>query len=76
MILGPRNQLGEAVAHLRRVLEINPRNADAHQNLAVAYELQGHVDAAIQEAQEAVRLKPDSIAARNQLQRLLTARRR
>lgn len=76
LILGPRNQLDDAIAHLRRVVEINPRNADAYHNLAVAHELRGQIDAAIQEAQAAVRLKPDSGAARDQLQRLLTARRR
>ena len=76
LILGPRNRLDDAIAHLRRVVEINPLNADAYRNLAVAYELQGRIDAAVQEAQAAVRLKPDSAAARDQLQRLLTARRR
>jgi tetratricopeptide (TPR) repeat protein len=74
--LGPRNQLDEAITHLRRVVEINPLNADAHHNLAVAYGLQMRFDDAIAAAQTAVRLKPDSAPAREQLQRLLTARQR
>jgi tetratricopeptide (TPR) repeat protein len=74
VILGPRNQLDEAIAHLRRAVEINPLNADAYHNLAVAYGLQRRVDAAIAAAQTAVRLKPASAPAREQLQRLLAAR--
>jgi len=61
LILGPRRQLDEAIAHLRRVVEIDPRNSDAYRNLAVAYTLQGKADQAA--------------AARDQLQRLLAARR-
>jgi tetratricopeptide (TPR) repeat protein len=55
-------------------VEINPLNADAYHNLAVAYGLQRRVDAAIAAAQTAVRLKPASAAAREQLQRLLATR--
>ena len=75
LILGPRRQLDEAIAHLRRVVEIDPRNGDAYRNLALAYTLQGKIDQAIPEAQAAVRLQPQSAAARDQLQRLLAARR-
>ena len=39
--LGPRGQLDEAIAHLRRVIEIDPQRADAHRNLAMALGLQG-----------------------------------
>ena len=76
MILGPRNQLDDAIAHLRRAVEINPLNADAHHNLAVAYGLQRRIDEGIAAAQAAVRLKPESAPAREQLQRLLAARTR
>jgi len=75
LILGPRNRLDEAITHLRRVVEINPRNGDAYHNLAVAYGMKGEVDAAIPAAQAAVRLQPASAASRDQLQRLLAARR-
>jgi Tfp pilus assembly protein PilF len=76
VILGPRNQLDEAITHLRRAVEINPLHADAYHNLAVAYGLQRRIDEGIAAAQAAVRLKPDSAPAREQLQRLLTARNR
>jgi Flp pilus assembly protein TadD len=61
MILGPRNQVDEAIEHLRRVVEINPLNAEAYRNLAFAYGLRGRND--------------EAAAARDQLQRLLAARR-
>lgn len=47
VLLGPRNQIDEAMcSHLRRVIEINPRNADVHRNLAVGLGLQGKIDEA------------------------------
>ena len=66
--------MDEAIAHLRRVVEIDPRNGDAYRNLALAYTLQGKIDQAIPEAQAAVRLQPQSAEARDQLQRLLAVR--
>jgi len=76
MLLGPQNRLEEAIAHLRRVIDINPRNSEAHRNLAVAFGLQGKIDEAIAEARAALRIQPDSAEARQQLDRLLAARRR
>ena len=76
MLLGPQNRLDEAIAHLRRVVELSPRNSEAHRNLSVAYGLQGKLDQAIAEVREALRVQPDSAAARQQLDRLLAARRR
>ena len=66
--------MDDAIAHLQRVVEINPLNADAYHNLAVAYGLQRRIDLAIPAAQAAVRLKPESAAAQEQLRRLLAAR--
>jgi protein involved in temperature-dependent protein secretion len=57
-------------------VEINPLNADAHHNLALAFGLQRRIDEAIASAQTAVRLKPNSAPAREMLQRLLAARNR
>ena len=73
-ILGPRYQYDDAIAHLRRVVEINPRNADAYHNLAVTCGLQGRINDAIAAAQTAVRLTPESAPAQEQLRRLLAAR--
>jgi tetratricopeptide (TPR) repeat protein len=73
MLLGPRNQLAEAVQHLTRVIDINPRSADAYRNLAIALSLQGRLDEAIAHDRAALRLQPDSTATRQHLQALLDA---
>jgi Flp pilus assembly protein TadD len=59
--------LVEAIAHFRRVLEINPQNADAHLNLGVALRLSGQRAAALDSVTEALRLRPDSEGARKEL---------
>ena len=41
-------------ARLKPVVEINPRNGDAFQNLSVAYGLQGRLDDALAAAQSAL----------------------
>jgi tetratricopeptide (TPR) repeat protein len=56
------------------VVELTPRNSEAHRNLSVAYGLQGKLDQALGEAREALRIQPDSAAARQQLDRLLAIR--
>ena len=40
-ILGPRQRWTRRSSHLRRALDINPQNAEAHRNLGVALALQG-----------------------------------
>ena len=52
--------MDEAIAHLRRVIEIDPQHADAHRNLAMALGLQGRLDDALARARTARRLAPDS----------------
>jgi tetratricopeptide (TPR) repeat protein len=46
--------------HLERVLEINPRRADAHHNLGAALGSQGKLDDALRHANEALKIRPDS----------------
>jgi Tfp pilus assembly protein PilF len=46
----------EAMFRFRRATEIEPANAMAHNNLAVAYEATGDFDAAMREYREALRL--------------------
>ena len=46
----------EAMFRFRRATEIEPDNAMAHNNLAVAYEATGNYDAALREYREALRL--------------------
>jgi tetratricopeptide (TPR) repeat protein len=59
--------------HLRRAIDINPQNAEAHRNLSVALGLQGRVDEATRAARAAVRIQPESAEARKQLDLLLRA---
>ena len=56
------------------MIELAPRNSEAYRNLSVAYGLQGKLDEAIAEARTALRIKPDSAAARQHLDRLLAMR--
>ena len=70
----PLNRIDEAIAHLQRVVAINPQHGEAHRNLAVAFGLQGRLDPAIAHARAALRIQPDSTATREHLQRLLAAR--
>ncbi len=46
----------EAMFRFRRAVEMNPSNALAHNNLAVAYEANGDFDNASKEYREAIRL--------------------
>jgi tetratricopeptide (TPR) repeat protein len=74
-LLGPRNRIDEAVVHLRRAVDIDPQNAEAHRNLSVAFGFQGKIEEGIAEAREALRIDPESIEARKQLELLLAAKR-
>jgi Flp pilus assembly protein TadD len=60
MILGPSGQVDLAIAHLQRVVEIDPQRADAFRNLAMALGLRGRVDDALARARTAQRLAPGS----------------
>lgn len=46
----------EAMFRFRRAVELNPNDAQAHNNLAVAYEANGDYDNALKEYREALRL--------------------
>ena len=46
----------EAMFRFRRAIEIDPNDAEAHNNLAVALEANGDFDAALKEYREAMRL--------------------
>ena len=74
LILGPRRQLDEAIAHLRRALAINPQNANVHRNLGIALGMQGRREQAIQELREALRIQPDLAEAQQNLDTLLNAK--
>jgi hypothetical protein len=55
------------------VIDINPRHADAHRNLAVGLGLQGKLEDAIRHDRASLRLQPDSPATRDHLNALLKA---
>jgi len=48
----------EAIMRWNRVTEINPKNAQAHNNLGVAYESKGNLEAAMLEYKTAIELDP------------------
>jgi tetratricopeptide (TPR) repeat protein len=50
----------EAIMRWNRVTEIDPKNAQAHNNLGVAYESKGNLEAAMVEYKTAVELDPGS----------------
>jgi tetratricopeptide (TPR) repeat protein len=50
----------EAIMRWNRVIEIDPKNAQAHNNLGVAYESKGNLEAAMVEYKTAVELDPGS----------------
>jgi Flp pilus assembly protein TadD len=52
----------EAIYRWRRVLEISPNSAAAHNNLAVAYETKGQWDEARREYDSALKLEPKNSA--------------
>jgi len=52
-------QYSAAIEHYHAALQIQPNNADAHMNLATAYDVIGKTDEAIAEYQEALRLHPN-----------------
>jgi Flp pilus assembly protein TadD len=57
-LAGALMQMGrvdEAIAQYKRILEINPRDAQAHRNLGVAYFKKGLVDEADAQFQESQR---------------------
>ena len=53
----------EAVGEFNRVLKADPAVPEAHFNLAVALSFQGNIHAALEHYREALRLKPDFMAA-------------
>ena len=50
-----------------RALEIDPRRADAHHNLVLALASQGKFDEALRDVLEALKIRPDSAQAQNDL---------
>jgi uncharacterized protein (TIGR02466 family) len=70
-ILGASNialkRFDVAIEHYLKAIQLNPDNAEAHNNLGVAYKENGDLTAAIESYQKAISLKPDYAEAYNNL---------
>ena len=74
MVLIEQGELDEALARLRKALEMDPDNAFAHVNLGVILGKRGQIDAAIQEFETAIRINPEDGEARFNMGRALLAK--
>ncbi len=68
-----KNRYLEAYKEFKQALEIDPTYAEAYYNLGRVYKAQGFTKEAIVEFQLAVRLKPDYVAAKRELDSLVQA---
>jgi tetratricopeptide (TPR) repeat protein len=57
--LAGRGQIDKAIAHFRKVLEINPNDVDARNNLGLALAGRGRTDEAIAHYRKVLEIKPD-----------------
>ena len=62
-----RNQLAEALVHLRKAVALAPNSADVHSNLGGALVNAGKVDEGMQHLRRALELRPDHEVARQNL---------
>ncbi len=74
MALAQCGQGDEAIVHYRKVLEINPNHAAAHDNLGVALAQRGQGDEAIVHHRKALQIEPDYAEAHNNLAFVLAGR--
>jgi tetratricopeptide (TPR) repeat protein len=67
-------QLDEAIAQYQKAIEINPKFAQAHGNLGLAFFQKGQLEDAITECQEALRLNPNLEPVRETLAKALESK--
>ena len=63
-----QHRLDEAINELLNALKFAPNDEIAHYNMALAYNLKGLNEKAIEELEFALRLKPDYLPARQALE--------
>lgn len=73
LLVGKRGEHERAVFHLRRAVEIEPRYAEARQNLADELRILGRIDDAMREYRAVLALAPDNAQVHNNLANLLQA---
>ena len=64
LLHGSMTELEDAIHHLRESLEINPLDAEAHNNMGGAYQRLGRYEDALTEHEAALRLNPQLVEAR------------
>ena len=62
-----KGSLSEAVTVLRRIVQDDPNNLDAHLSLGTALALEGHRVQSLEEIERGIKISPNSAKARNQL---------
>ena len=73
---GNRDQINMAANDLQALVTKTPKNHLLHFNLARALIAKGDIDAARLQLEEAIKLRPDFVAAREMLARIYLAKRR
>ncbi|MDD2914129.1 MAG: tetratricopeptide repeat protein [Gallionella sp.] len=66
-----QNQGKDGVKVMRRAVELNPNDAEVHNNLGVMLQSQGQIEAALKSLRRALELKPDYANAHNSLGSIL-----
>lgn len=62
-----QGKMDEAIAEFQKAVDLDPKYAAAHLNLAYAYDRQGQVDMAIARYQKVIDLQPENLFAHNNL---------
>jgi len=65
------NNFNEAVDEFKKVIEINPGNAEAYYNLGLISESENKIDEAKEFYSRAVSIKPDYKIAKEKLEKLI-----
>ena len=66
-----QDKIEEVSGHFSRAVELNPGFADAHNNLGAVLVCLGRFDQAVLSFQEALRVKPDFVLARQNLEKVM-----
>lgn len=62
-----QGKMDEAIAEFQKAVDLDPKYAAAHLNLAYAYDRQGQLDMALAQYQKVIDLQPENLFAHNNL---------